>query len=203
MGEPFGNCVSRIVQLRAAVDRLAAIRAAVDPVEARAAGHRVEAVVGEQEVVARVAEQEVGVGVADDHVVPAAADPGIDERVAGNGDVVDHAVGAAERSRVEIDPRGRGPAGQVERVVKAEVPDRDDRVLVDGEIEVPLDRIGNAVVAEVDVEPERVTMAVDERTRGRDAVEALCRQDVQHHRGGGIAFPVPIVGLAGDCSPGR
>ena len=36
----------------------------------------------------------------------AAADPGLDDRVAGDGDVVDLAVGAAERSRLEIDPAG-------------------------------------------------------------------------------------------------
>src|SRR5215475_9535024 len=68
----------------------------------------------------------VVVGIGDERVVPAATDRSLDDGVQGNADIVRLEVRAAERSRIEIDRRGRGPSGQVKRVVGTSIPNRND-----------------------------------------------------------------------------
>ena len=150
--------------------------AAVQHVDAGATQQQVVAVAAQQRVVAGPAVQgRVDVG-GDDLVVAVAADALVDDGSEGDGDVVLHPVGARERAGIEVEERVRREARQVERVVAAVLPDRDDRMLVDVEVVVAGDR-----TLDVAVETEGV-VAAGERAAGCRAVQALHRQDVDHHR---------------------
>src|SRR5262245_35489871 len=116
------------------------------------------------------------IGGGDGAPPPAAAERVLDDGVRGNGDVVDLAVCAAERSGIEIDRGRRGPSGYVQRVVRTSGPKGNDRMRVPREIEEQPERAG-----EVAVEAEHHA-AAGERTRRRRAVEPLRRQYVHDHR---------------------
>ena len=93
----------------------------------------------------------VVVGIEDERVVPAATDRCLDDGALGNADIVRLEVRTAERSRIEIDDRGCGPSGQVERVVATSVPNRNDRMRVHREIEIARDRTGDVAVEAEDL----------------------------------------------------
>ena len=169
-----------VVGERAAVDGGVRARAAIDDVVAAAAG---------EHVVAGAAGEGVGQDVADQRIVTAAAAAVLDPGIVRDRDVVGHHVGVGERARVQVDQTGVIPPGEIECVVAAGIPDRDDGMQVDGEVEDAGGDVGDIGVEAVD------------RVAGAGgcvrAIHGLDGHDVVAHR------RLRVVSLAVACDPVR
>ena len=126
-------------------------------------------------VVARIAAERVSGVVAGDRIVARPADRVLDDDVESDREIAEQAPDVRVAPGAQVDPLVAGIAGEVERVGAGGIPDGDDRIQVDREIE--------------NLAPRVAVEAVDgvAGTRGRvGAVDRLDRRHVVKHRRRGI-----------------